>query len=63
MRFMMLVKASKDQRGWRDAAGGAVTEMGDYNEELSQAGVLLDANGLHPTSKGWRIAGPAARRP
>jgi hypothetical protein len=29
--------------------------MGDYHEEMAKAGVLIDGNGLHPTSKGWRV--------
>jgi hypothetical protein len=32
-----------------------LTAMADYHEQLAKAGVLLDGNGLHPSSKGWRI--------
>ena len=39
----------------------AVAEMSKYNDELSKAGVLLALDGLHPTSKGARVTGAAAR--
>jgi hypothetical protein len=57
MRFMIVVKATKDTE-----AGKMLQEeeklfaaMAAYHEELAKAGVLLDAAGLQPTSKGWRI--------
>lgn len=56
MRFMILVKATKDSE-----AGVMPTDevlwdaMSRYHEELARAGALLDASGLQPTSKGWRI--------
>jgi hypothetical protein len=55
MRFMMLVKASKESE-----AGGMPDEktlavMGKYNEDLMKAGVLLDLSGLQPTWKGARV--------
>jgi hypothetical protein len=55
MRFMILVKASKDSEAGVMPPESMFTAMADYHEELSRAGVLLDANGLQPTSKGWRI--------
>ena len=55
MRFMIVVKASKDSEAGVMPSEEMLTAMADYHEELSRAGVLLDGNGLHPSSKGWRI--------
>ncbi|MBT1154504.1 YciI family protein [Aminobacter anthyllidis] len=55
MRFMIVVKASKDSEAGAMPPQEMLTAMADYHEELAKAGVLLDGNGLHPTSKGWRI--------
>ena len=55
MRFMVLVKASKDSEAGVLPDEKLLTEMGKYNEELVEAGVLLSAEGLHPTSKGARV--------
>ena len=55
MRFMVLVKASKDSEAGVLPDEKLPTEMGKYNEELVKAGVLLAAEGLHPTSKGARV--------
>jgi hypothetical protein len=52
---MILVKASKDSEEGVMPPESMFKVMADYHEELSRAGVLLDANGLQPTSKGWRI--------
>lgn len=55
MRFMIIVKGDE-----KIEAGGmpdpqAISEMADYHEELQKAGVLVDASGLQPSSKGFRI--------
>lgn len=50
MRFMIIVRATKDFE-----AEELLTAMAHYHEQLAKAGVLLDANGLQPSSKGWRI--------
>ena len=55
MRFMMIVKASKDSEAGVMPSGELLSAMGKYNEELMKAGVLLDLAGLQPTSRGKRI--------
>jgi len=52
MRFMMIVKASKDSEAGVMPSEELLSAMGKYNEELVKAGVLLDAAGLQPSSKG-----------
>jgi hypothetical protein len=56
MRFMILVRATPDTEAGVMPEDTLMAAMADYHEELAQAGVLLDANGLQPSSKGWRIA-------
>jgi len=55
MRFMVLVKASKESEAGALPDRKILTEMGKYNEELVKAGVMLAGEGLHPTSKGVRV--------
>ena len=55
MRFMIIVKASKDSEAGVMPSEKLLSEMGKFNEELANAGVLLAADGLHPTSKGVRV--------
>lgn len=55
MRFMILVKASPESEAGVMPDESLFHTMADYHEELAKAGVLLDASGLHPTSKAWRI--------
>jgi hypothetical protein len=55
MRFMIIVKASKDSEAGIMPSEKLLAEMGKFNEELVKAGVLLAADGLHPTSKGARV--------
>lgn len=55
MRFMMIVKASKDSEAGVMPSEELFSAMGKYNEELMKAGVLLDLSGLQPSSKGFRI--------
>jgi len=56
MRFMILVKATKDtEAGVMPDDDKLMMAMAKYHEELHKAGVLLDASGLKPSSKGWRI--------
>ena len=62
MRFMILVKASKDSEAGVMPKKDMFKAMADYHEELAKAGVLLDANGLQPSSKGWRVKYSGARR-
>lgn len=62
MRFMIIVKASKDSEAGVMPEADMLSAMADYHQELARAGVLLDANGLHPSSKGWRIKYDGAKR-
>ncbi len=55
MRFMMLVKASKDSEAGVLPSEADLTAMGKYNEELVKAGVLLSADGLQASSKGAKV--------
>jgi hypothetical protein len=55
MRFMIIVKATKDSEAGVMPSERLMAEMASYHEELQKAGVLLDGSGLHPTSKGWRV--------
>jgi hypothetical protein len=55
MRFMILVKATKNSEAGVLPGEKLLTEMGKYNEELAKAGVLLAGEGLQPSSKGARV--------
>jgi hypothetical protein len=55
MKFMMLVKSNEAAEAGEMPSEEVLAEMGKYNEELAQAGVLLAGEGLHPSSKGARI--------
>ncbi len=55
MRFMILVKASEESEAGALPSTEQLAEMGKYNEELVNAGVMLAGEGLHPSSKGVRI--------
>ena len=55
MKVMVLVKASKDSEAGVLPSTQLLAEMGKFNEELAQAGVLLAGEGLHPSAKGARV--------
>src|SRR5205807_2476176 len=55
MRFMIIVKASKDSEAGVMPDEKLLAAMGKFNEELVKAGVMLAGEGLHPTSKGARV--------
>ena len=55
MRFMMIVKASKNSEAGQMPSEKLFSAMGKYNEELMKAGALIDLSGLKPTSKGARV--------
>ena len=55
MRVMVIVKADKISEAGAMPTKGLLTDMGKFNEELVKAGVMLAADGLHPTSKGKRV--------
>jgi hypothetical protein len=56
MRCMVIVKATEDSESEVMPSEKDLAEMGAYNEELVNAGVMLDGGGLHPSSKGVRLA-------
>src|SRR5256886_10459815 len=62
MRFMIIVKATKDSEAGVMPHEQILGEMAKYHEELQQAGVLLDASGLQASSKGWRGKDTGAKR-
>jgi hypothetical protein len=55
MRFMVIVKASKESEAGRLPTEKELTEMGKFNEELIKAGVMLAGEGLQASSKGARV--------
>jgi len=55
MRFMIMVKGNADTEAGVIPDESLFAAMADYHEELAKAGVLLDASGLQPTSKGARV--------
>jgi len=62
MRFMILVKANKDTEAGTMPEEKLIAAMADYHEQLVKAGALLDASGLQPSSKGWRIKYSGGKR-
>lgn len=55
MRVMVIVKASRESEAGQMPSRELLTEMGKFNEELVNAGVMLAGEGLHPTSRGKRV--------
>jgi hypothetical protein len=55
MRFMAIVKATKDSEAGAPPPAGLLKAMGDFNEQMAKAGVLLAGEGLQPSSKGARV--------
>lgn len=57
MRFMIMVKATRDTEAGKfpDNAEKLFEAMAAYHDELVKAGVLLDASGLQPSAKGWKV--------
>jgi len=62
MRFMILVKATKDSEAGIMPDQKLLADMGKFNEELVKAGVMLDGEGLHPSSKGARVRFSVGKR-
>ncbi len=62
MRFMIIVKATKDSEAGVMPSEQLLTEMGKFNEELVNAGVMLAGEGLQPSSKGARVRFSGSRR-
>ena len=62
MRFLVIVKANKDSESGALPDEKILREMGKFNEELVKAGVMLAAEGLHPSSKGARVRFEGSKR-
>lgn len=64
MRFMLIVKATRDSEAGTVAPSQELIDaMHAYNEEMVKAGVLVDGGGLHPSSTGMRISFPGGGKP
>jgi hypothetical protein len=61
MRVMVLVKASEQSEAGVMPSREELTEMGKFNEELVNAGIMLAGEGLHPSSKGVRVEFPEGK--
>jgi hypothetical protein len=62
MRVLVMVKATTDSEAGAMPSEQMLAEMGRFNEELVQAGILLAAEGLHPSAKGVRVQFSGSRR-
>jgi hypothetical protein len=62
MKFMVIVKASKESEAGVMPDTKLLAAMGRYNEELVKAGVMLAGEGLHPSSRGVRVRFSGSRR-
>ena len=62
MRFMVIVKASKDSEAGVMPSTELLAAMGKFNEEMVKAGVMQAGEGLHPTAKGARIRYSGGKR-
>ena len=62
MKVIVLVKASQDSEAGKMPSEGLLREMGNFNEELVKAGIMLAGEGLHPSAKGKRMVFKGAGR-
>jgi hypothetical protein len=62
MRFMVMVKATKDSESGVMPSQKLLADMGKFNEELIKAGIMLAGEGLHPSSKGARVKFNGSKR-
>src|SRR5215203_4025462 len=62
MKFLVIVKANKDSEAGVMPSEKMLREMGNFNEELVKAGVMLAGEGLHPSSKGKRVRFSGTKR-
>ncbi len=62
MKVMVIVKASKDSEAGKMPSEQLLRDMGNYNEELIKAGIMLAGEGLHPSSRGKRLVFKDAQR-
>jgi hypothetical protein len=59
---MIVVRATKDTEAGKMPEEKLIAAMATYHEELAKAGVLLDASGLQPTPRGWRVKYSGGKR-
>jgi hypothetical protein len=62
MRFMVMIRATRETESGVLPDEKLLTEMGNYNEQLVQAGIMLGGEGLQPSSKGARVKFSGAKR-
>ena len=62
MRFMIIVKATTESEAGTMPPERLLAEMATFHEELARAGVLLDASGLQPSNRGWRVVYDGEKR-
>jgi hypothetical protein len=62
MRVMVIVKATKNSEAGQMPSEALLAQMGQYNEELVKAGILLAGEGIHPSSRGKRVRFSGAKR-
>ena len=62
MRFMVIVKATKDSEAGVMPSQQLLADMGKFNEELAKAGIMLAGDGLHPSAKGARVRFSGTKR-
>src|SRR5262245_60325705 len=55
MKVMVMVKASKDSEAGKMPSEQLLADMGNFNEQLVKAGIMLAGEGLHPSSRGYRV--------
>ena len=62
MRFMVMVKASRESEAGKMPSRKLLEDMGKFNEELVKAGMMLAGEGLHPSSRGARVLFSGSKR-
>ena len=62
MRVMVIIKATKDSEAGKMPSEKLIADMGNFNEQLVKAGVMLAGDGLHPSSKGKRVKFSGSKR-
>lgn len=62
MKCMIIVKATKESEAGAMPTESLIAAMADYHAELAKAGALVDASGLEPSSKGWRVQYSGGKR-
>lgn len=62
MRFMIMVRANAQSESGAMPEDELIAAMAAFHEELAKAGVLLDASGLQPSAKGWRVRYSGGKR-